>query len=492
MSDQQTADVNRRSERARRAIHAATRELVGEQGFAKVTVEAIAARAGVGKQTIYRWWPSKCAVVLDVLIADNVHGHDSLALPDTGDLAADVRPLLIGTVAYFTDPTNDKLLRAITAEIQYDTQLAATVLDELLRPQFDALVARIAGAGLTTPSGSPADPQIVAEQLVGPILHRWLLRRAPLDEDYINNLVDHVIATSSKKRPSRVRRPSARTRLRATRVGGAPRGAVADASTRRVSGRCGSSSIASSRERRDGVVASRVEDGRLNEQRPLRLLPRRTLDHGDVDEPRGGEPGGAVDPAHPLRQGVVVPVPRLPVADHGPPAGPQHPAELAEHGCRLGDDVDGVDAHHAVDGRAGQACDRDVGDDKASVASQHVGALAGLADRFGGEVDPDERGAGAGGDFESVAASPAGEVDQRRWCPRRSSSTTSAMPSHGSRLPDSTCAGSPRWRCTIASRRGEVAIAAYQSSKCCTRSAMSSAAMYESPPRRVRDRLIHG
>ena len=211
MSDQQTADVNRRSERARQAIHAATRELVGEQGFAKVTVEGIAARAGVGKQTIYRWWPSKCAVVLDVLIADNVHGHDSLALPDTGDLAADVRPLLIGTVAYFTDPTNDKLLRAITAEIQYDTQLAATVLDELLRPQFDALVARIASAGLTTPSGSPADPQIVAEQLVGPILHRWLLRRAPLDEDYINNLVDHVIATSNKKRPSRVRRPSART-----------------------------------------------------------------------------------------------------------------------------------------------------------------------------------------------------------------------------------------------------------------------------------------
>jgi AcrR family transcriptional regulator len=209
MAEQRTPDVSRRSERARRAIHAATRELVGEHGFAKVTVEAIAARAGVGKQTIYRWWPSKCAIVLDVLIADNVDDHEARTLPDTGDLAADLRPVLVETVAYFTDPTNDKLLRAMTAEIQYDTQLATAVLDGLLRPPFDAIVARIDKAGLTMPSGSGVDPEIVAEELVGPILHRWLLRRAPLDEHYVNRLVDHVIGPSSSKRPDRPRRPTA-------------------------------------------------------------------------------------------------------------------------------------------------------------------------------------------------------------------------------------------------------------------------------------------
>jgi AcrR family transcriptional regulator len=196
MVEQRTADTTRRSERARRAIHTATRELVGEQGFAKVTVEAIAARAGVGKQTIYRWWPSKCSIVLDVLIADNVQDPETLSLPDTGDLAADLRPVLLDIAAYFTDPTNDKLLRAMTAEMQYDTQLASHVLDELFRPSFDAIVARIELAGLTTPTGSPANPQIIAEQLVGPILHRWLLRRARLDEDYINGLVDHVVTPS--------------------------------------------------------------------------------------------------------------------------------------------------------------------------------------------------------------------------------------------------------------------------------------------------------
>ncbi len=94
--------------------------------------------------------------------------------------------------------------------------------------------------------------------------------------------------------------------------------------------------------------------------------------------------------ADPLRQGVVVPVPRLPVADHGTPAGPEHPAELAEHACRLRDDVDGVDAHHPVHRRCGQASGGDVGDDKASVAAERVGVVVGLADRFDGEVDSDE------------------------------------------------------------------------------------------------------
>jgi AcrR family transcriptional regulator len=206
MVEQRAANASRRSERARRAIHAATRELVSEQGFSKVTIEAIAARAGVGKQTIYRWWPSKTSLVLDVLVAENVQDPEPLTLPDTGDLAADMRSVLVETAAYFTDPTNDKLLRAMTAEGQYDTQLAASILDELFRPSFDAIVARIERAGLTTAAGSPADSVIVAEQLVGPILHRWLLRRARLDEDYINDLVDHVLGTHAAAGTGALRR----------------------------------------------------------------------------------------------------------------------------------------------------------------------------------------------------------------------------------------------------------------------------------------------
>ena len=60
-------DPARRNERSRRAILAAAVALIGELGYEQVSVEAIAKRAGVGKQTIYRWWPSKGAVALEAL-----------------------------------------------------------------------------------------------------------------------------------------------------------------------------------------------------------------------------------------------------------------------------------------------------------------------------------------------------------------------------------------------------------------------------------------
>ena len=67
--DRKPPDPTRRSERSRQAILTATADLLGEVGYSKLAVEAIAARAGVGKQTIYRWWPDKGAVVLDAYLA---------------------------------------------------------------------------------------------------------------------------------------------------------------------------------------------------------------------------------------------------------------------------------------------------------------------------------------------------------------------------------------------------------------------------------------
>ena len=193
MAEGLAADPSRRSRRARDAIHTAARELVCELGYSRVTMEAIASRAGVGKQTIYRWWPSKAAIVLDVLVADHESTDGRTPLADTADLSADVRAELREIVSYLTDTSNDNLVRALTAEMQYDRALGATVHDQLLQPQLDRLTDRIRAAAPSTPSGDDVDPEIVAEQLVGPIFHRWLLRRAPLDDAYIEGLVHHVI-----------------------------------------------------------------------------------------------------------------------------------------------------------------------------------------------------------------------------------------------------------------------------------------------------------
>ena len=68
MSPHKAPDSSRRSDRSRRAIYDAALALVGEVGYARTTIEGIAARAGVGKQTIYRWWPSKAAVLLEAFL----------------------------------------------------------------------------------------------------------------------------------------------------------------------------------------------------------------------------------------------------------------------------------------------------------------------------------------------------------------------------------------------------------------------------------------
>lgn len=201
-------DPTRRNERSRQAIHAAARDLVAELGYAPVTIEKIAARAGVGKQTIYRWWPSKGAVLLDALVAENVPPEGPTPPPVTGDLAADLQAVLATSADYLNDPANDKLLRAVTAEMQYDPGLAAAVVDRLLKPQLEAIVERIRLASPAAPDGRPGNPLIMAELLVGAVFHRWLLRTAEFDDGYIEDLVAHVVGQQQRAgstRPPRER-----------------------------------------------------------------------------------------------------------------------------------------------------------------------------------------------------------------------------------------------------------------------------------------------
>src|SRR6201994_1308382 len=80
---------HRRNEQARLAVLHAADDLLAERGFAGLTIEGIAARAGVAKQTIYRWWPSKVDVLLDTLIDDS---QEQLPVPDTGSAPEGTRP----------------------------------------------------------------------------------------------------------------------------------------------------------------------------------------------------------------------------------------------------------------------------------------------------------------------------------------------------------------------------------------------------------------
>ncbi|WP_328944964.1 TetR/AcrR family transcriptional regulator [Streptomyces sp. NBC_00250] len=196
MSETKAPDASRRSERSRRAIFDAALALVSETGYAKTTIEGIAARAGVGKQTIYRWWPSKAAVLLDAFLDLAAQANEALGgdadseIPDTGDLAADLKYVLRATVDEMNNPAFDAPTRALAAEGIVDPELGARFTEALLEPQLAYYARRIETAQAAGHVDPDVDPRIALELLVGPLHHRWLHRTLPLTHAYADSLVD--------------------------------------------------------------------------------------------------------------------------------------------------------------------------------------------------------------------------------------------------------------------------------------------------------------
>ncbi|MEW2508629.1 TetR/AcrR family transcriptional regulator [Streptomyces sp. NPDC046870] len=191
-------DATRRSEKSRRAIYAAALALVGEVGYPRTTVEAIAARAGVGKQTIYRWWSSKADVLLEAFLdlagqAARASGQDVDALPDTGDLAADLKAVLRATVDELFDPRFEAPARALAAEGVVNEQLGREVVAKLLEPQLQLYVARLRSAQDAGAVRAGVDPRIALELFVSPLAQRWLQRSGPVSYAYTDTLVEYAL-----------------------------------------------------------------------------------------------------------------------------------------------------------------------------------------------------------------------------------------------------------------------------------------------------------
>ncbi|MFF4823377.1 TetR/AcrR family transcriptional regulator [Streptomyces sp. NPDC001312] len=203
MPDKPAPDASRRSEKSRRAIYAAALALVAETGYPKTTIESIAARAGVGKQTIYRWWPSKADVLMEAFLdlgeqaaarqGDAQGEGQPDGIPDTGDLAADLKAVLRATVDELFDPAFEAPARALAAEGVVNEQLGREFVAKLLQPQLELYVRRLRSAqdiGAVRPG---VDPRIALELFVSPLAQRWLQRTAPISYEYTDTLVDYAL-----------------------------------------------------------------------------------------------------------------------------------------------------------------------------------------------------------------------------------------------------------------------------------------------------------
>jgi AcrR family transcriptional regulator len=172
-----------RSPAADRAILDATRQQLAELGYAGLTVEGVATRAGVAKTTVYRRWTAKADLVVDAV----VEGVQAPLQPQpTGDGEAVVRAL----VAALAAPEVRGAYLALFAEAQVDPVLRARVHERLVHP------ARRLVAALTHVEAPDADPDLVFDLVAGAVLHRVLITARPADEPFVRQVAQTIRAAA--------------------------------------------------------------------------------------------------------------------------------------------------------------------------------------------------------------------------------------------------------------------------------------------------------
>jgi AcrR family transcriptional regulator len=178
----------RRSPQSHAAILQATIVLLEQDGYKNLSIEAIAREAGVGKQTIYRWWPSKAAVVLEAY-GDQVI---QMGVPDTGSFRADLLAIVLGMLSTLTSGVGVAMVSLI-AEAQTDSELA-----ERFRAKFvagpRAIVRAVLERGIAKAEvRDDVDLELVIDAIYGPIWYRLLLNQSPIDRQLAAALVDHLL-----------------------------------------------------------------------------------------------------------------------------------------------------------------------------------------------------------------------------------------------------------------------------------------------------------
>jgi AcrR family transcriptional regulator len=177
-----------RTERSRAAILRAAFDLYAELSYDGVTVERIAARAHVGKPTIYRRWPSKGAVVLDAFIEHTAPP----VFRETGDPRQDVRAWLGSIAAFLADPVKGPLTAALVGAAQHDPDLAVAWRERMYLPIREVTVARLKAAQ-SAGLWPEADTEVLGDLLAGPIWFKLLVAGEPPTGDFVDSLLAIVL-----------------------------------------------------------------------------------------------------------------------------------------------------------------------------------------------------------------------------------------------------------------------------------------------------------
>ncbi|MFG1811294.1 TetR/AcrR family transcriptional regulator [Streptomyces sp. NPDC049040] len=180
-----------RSAEADRAILAATRSALAEQGWGRLTLGDVAARAGVAKTTLYRRWAGKNELVVDAVAA---LFEEQLDLPDLGSLEADIQGVVLRFAELLNRPETRTALMAVIAEAAHDDALRTRIREAIVDRQKHLVVLgrkRAQQRGEIPPEDSAAGPardDLVFDVVAGAVVHRVMVSSEPVDEEWAGRL----------------------------------------------------------------------------------------------------------------------------------------------------------------------------------------------------------------------------------------------------------------------------------------------------------------
>lgn len=187
----------KRSEQSRLAILTTAFELTRDSGYRNLTIEGIAAGAGVGKQTVYRWWPTKADVLLEALA---VKADLRVSIADRGSYRGELEEFLRDSFALMEFPGVAEALRSLMAEAQFDTDFAARFRAGFLERRRAALQ-EILDRATKRGDGPAIDAELAEDVVFGTIWYRMLATERPLTDRDTTALLA-VLAPASVNDPA--------------------------------------------------------------------------------------------------------------------------------------------------------------------------------------------------------------------------------------------------------------------------------------------------
>lgn len=180
-----------RSESSRQAVLDATMDLLGQEpgptlSVQRLTIDAIARRAGVSKATIYRWWSSKAAVVIDAFLENHLA---NTPVPQDGPVREALRTHVRSLVRQYAGPEG-RLVAQIIAEGQYDPGALEEFRSRFWSGRVDAVIALVRRGVEQGDLDADVDAAAAAQLIYAPIYLRLLLGGGPLDDAFADQLVE--------------------------------------------------------------------------------------------------------------------------------------------------------------------------------------------------------------------------------------------------------------------------------------------------------------